>query len=67
MRGEIDQVLREILLLEIAYQRSERDRFRLENERLRAEGCVRAIRALRDVWAAVAYREWTAVHDRMSE
>lgn len=65
----IDPDLRRTLLAEIAFQRSERGKFRCiaDDEanpygvqvkaRMRAEGCNRAIRALRDVWDAQAYVE----------
>jgi hypothetical protein len=62
----IDPELRRTLLEEIAFQRSERGKYRriADDEanpygvavkaRMRADGCNRAIRALRDVWMASA-------------
>ena len=62
----IDPELRRTLLEEIAFQRSERSKYRriADDEaepygvqvkaRMRADGCNRAIRALRDVWDAQA-------------
>jgi hypothetical protein len=62
----IDPELRRTLLTEIAFQRYERSKFRraaddesnpygVQREaQMRAEGCNRAIRALRDVWDAQA-------------
>ena len=58
----LDPEVRRVLLEEIAFQRSERDRWRAAEAaetvlsftrlraRLRAEGCTRTIRAVRDIW-----------------
>jgi prophage tail gpP-like protein len=73
----IDPELRRTLLEEIAFQRCERSKFRriADDEaepygvqvkaRMRAEGCNRAIRALRDVWAATAYVERERTRTRL--
>jgi hypothetical protein len=58
----ISHAQRRILLEEIAYLRVERDRYRLDaadrdlsysaqlKGRLRADGCTRAIRSIRNIW-----------------
>lgn len=73
----IDPELRRTLLEEIAFQRSERSKFRriADDEaepygvqfkaRMRADGCTRAIVALRDVWAAMAYAERERTMNRL--
>jgi hypothetical protein len=74
----IDPELRRTLLTEIAFQRYERSRFRRAADdeaepygvqvkaRMRADGCNRAIRALRDVWAAAAETERERARVRLS-
>ena len=74
----IDPELRRALLEEIAFQRSERSKFRAvaddeanaygiqRKANYRAEGCNRAIRALRDVWVASAYAEYERTRNRLT-
>jgi hypothetical protein len=74
----IDPDLRRTLLAEIAFQRSERSKFRgisddeanpygvQRKAAMRADGCNRAIRALRDVWTASAYAERRRTEERLA-
>jgi hypothetical protein len=73
----IDPELRRTLLEEIAFQRAERSKFRRASDdeanpygvqrkaAMRADGCNRAIVALRDVWAAMAYAERERTMNRL--
>lgn len=77
MLGVIDPELRRTLLEEIAFQRSERGKFRrlADDEaetfkiqltaRARADACNRVIRALQDVWMANAWSRWNASADEL--
>jgi hypothetical protein len=74
----IDPETRRVLLTEIAYQRTCRDGYRYVaaddaepygvqyKARLRAEGCCRAIRALRDVWAGLVAVERRHAENEMA-
>jgi hypothetical protein len=74
----IDPELRRTLLEEIAVQRSERSKYRAiaddecnpygvqRKAAMRADGCNRAIRALRDVWMASAYAERERTENRLA-
>lgn len=74
----IDPETRRVLLTEIAYQRSWRDGYRrVANDeaepygvqlkaRLRADGCARAIHALRDVWDALVAVERRHAEEAMA-